>query len=393
MSCCITPEEIEVNERTAILPTYKQKSRQGREARERRTAEKIVLSFLKAAFCSSGYWVPSTCCYSYVLLLFLITCFQLVYDVVTVFYCPNFDCRFLLSNKTEKNPTRSLQNAAYTFASCGGLLSFAFMVFSLYLAARKYKNAVALKMMHKDLGRKRLYVLGWMLLVLALLFFTSVGLFFYLVRDEVKSRYYCLLVSGVGSQFITQWTGIVSCFVFGTICFIIGTFSRDVERRIREMHTANINLPITVHKEFASIVRDTVSAFSLWFVLHWISYSITTILALVVLLKHFGDENTILKKIYLVLFSAVHLLLFVVPCGFAAYMTSVCGRIPSAFNEKTEEFWPEQSLFRDRTTLQLFVSYARESSVSFKIGRITFTSTLAWISLFLGLSGLASKFF
>ena len=59
----------------------------------------------------------------------------------------------------------------------------------------------------------------------------------------------------------------------------------------------------------------------------------------------------------------------------------------------TVEDWPDGHLFREREKLQLFIAYARESAVCFKIGRVTFTSTLAWISLFLGSSGLLFKFF
>ncbi len=99
----------------------------------------------------------------------------------------------------------------------------------------------------------------------------------------------------------------------------------DVQRRIGIIKTTNINSAIVIHREFASIVGDTVKAFSVWFVVHWFLYGVTTILALIVVVRHFGEESNVMKKIYLVLFLAVHLLMFVIPCVFAAYITTACG--------------------------------------------------------------------
>ena len=65
----------------------------------------------------------------------------------------------------------------------------------------------------------------------------------------------------------------------------------------------------------------------------------------------------------------------------------------SRLNNTSEDDWPDRHIFRDRAKLQLFISYARDSSVGFRIGRITFTSTLAWFSFFLGSSGLLFRFF
>ncbi len=223
MSCCLQPD-VHVDERTTILESFQDKFRQGRK-QTRTNTQNFMISTLKVVFCSSGYWVPSSCCYTYVLLLVLISFFQLAYDLVTVFHCPNFDCRFLIKvkNKTS-NPTRDLQNATYTFASSAGLFSFTLMIISLYIAGNRRRNALGPRTILKDLGRRRAYILGSLLLFFTLLYLASVGTFFYITRDEVKAKYYCILVTGVGSQFVIQWTGIVACFVFGACALSLGKF-------------------------------------------------------------------------------------------------------------------------------------------------------------------------
>ena len=67
--------------------------------------------------------------------------------------------------------------------------------------------------------------------------------------------------------------------------------------------------------------------------------------------------------------------------------------IPSRINNTISRDWKEGHIFKERKELQLFVSYCAASPVCFKIGRITFTSTLAWFSFFFGSTGLLFHFF
>ena len=67
--------------------------------------------------------------------------------------------------------------------------------------------------------------------------------------------------------------------------------------------------------------------------------------------------------------------------------------ISQKINTTTSRDWNEGHIFRDRRILQMFVSYCSASPICFKIGRITFTSTLAWFSVFFGGTGLLFHFF
>ena len=48
---------------------------------------------------------------------------------------------------------------------------------------------------------------------------------------------------------------------------------------------------------------------------------------------------------------------------------------------------------RYRHNIALFVAYAKERRCGFKIGKITFNASLAWVSFFFGLTALLFHFF
>ena len=75
--------------------------------------------------------------------------------------------------------------------------------------------------------------------------------------------------------------------------------------------------------------------------------------------------------------------------GYFFWFLAICRKI----NNTTSGDWEEGHLFQDRRNLQMFVSYCSASPICFKIGRITFTSTLAWFSFFFGSTGLLFHFF
>ena len=54
--------------------------------------------------------------------------------------------------------------------------------------------------------------------------------------------------------------------------------------------------------------------------------------------------------------------------------------------------WETGHPFRKRNNIALFISYAKERSCGFKVGRITFNTSLAWFSFFFGLTGLLYHF-
>ena len=77
---------------------------------------------------------------------------------------------------------------------------------------------------------------------------------------------------------------------------------------------------------------------------------------------------------------------------FSSFLYFVTG-IYEKINRTTSRQWSADHPFTDRKNMAMFITYAKERQCVFKIGRITFTSGLAWFSLFLGAVALLFHFF
>ena len=215
----------EKREGDPLINSYQDNFRNQRDKYTKTCKEKSIIIVLRFLFMTAGYAELNPCIIVYSSWLVLLSIFQLAYDMLTVFGCPYFDCRFIAKHKTNKhNPTRKAQNVMYTLASSGGLFSYLFMVATLYYFVRKKRrNALKLDAVCKDVFKKRLCLLAVLLLILCLCYAASVSIFYYIVRDQFSlKKDFILLATGVGSQLAIQWTGIIACFVFGAIALSIG---------------------------------------------------------------------------------------------------------------------------------------------------------------------------
>ena len=57
-----------------------------------------------------------------------------------------------------------------------------------------------------------------------------------------------------------------------------GTFAQDAFRRIRDLQNGSLDDVIRIHEELCTVVFSTVSAYSVWFVLHWFTYGAAVLL-------------------------------------------------------------------------------------------------------------------
>ena len=85
---------------------------------------------------------------------------------------------------------------------------------------------------------------------------------------------------------------------------------------------------ILIHEDLCDIVDDTVSAYSVWFVLHWIIYGLTDIVALIFLSEEITNRSKYkvpnISFAYYSLLIVTHIYLFIMPCCCAAYITNTC---------------------------------------------------------------------
>lgn len=107
-----------------------------------------------------------------------------------------------------------------------------------------------------------------------------------------------------------------------------GTFAQDAFRRIRDEEHENLDCIIRIHENLCTVVFNTVSAYSVWFVLHWFTYGIGVVLSVIYISKELLSRSKYctptINLVYLGLFFLCHLYLFLLPCMFAANITSRC---------------------------------------------------------------------
>ncbi|XP_028415752.1 uncharacterized protein LOC114539325, partial [Dendronephthya gigantea] len=148
------------------------------------------------------------------------------------------------------------------------------------------------------------------------------------------------------------------------------------------------------HEELCAIVSGTVSAYCPWFVMHCLCYGATFLIEIIFIseleLRFFRNPLQLVSTTLVIVWGFY---LFMLPCICATYITDTCGGIAARVNGTTFKDWHEDHPFRDRAKLIMFTTYAKDRQCVFKVGRITFTPTLAWISLLLGSTALLFHFF
>lgn len=86
---------------------------------------------------------------------------------------------------------------------------------------------------------------------------------------------------------------------------------------------------IQIHEDLCDIVHDTVSAYSVWFVLHWITYGLTGIVIVIFFSEEISNKSKYRVPaesfVFYGLQMATNIYLFVMPCCCAAFITNTCG--------------------------------------------------------------------
>ncbi|XP_078358420.1 uncharacterized protein LOC144643130 [Oculina patagonica] len=309
--------------------------------------------------------------------------------------CPSFDCSFNQHfNLTPRKDDRNAERTCYTISSLAALLSYVVFIGCFIVAKRKDSALVSpSESIMEDIQRTDI-----VLLLLAFVFITvssasSLALYY----KKPGTIFLKFGKTAVAAEFVAQWISANTCHVFALSSFALGTFSQDAFRLIRDVQNGTLDDVIRIHEDLCTVVFNTVSAYSVWFVLHWFTYGAGVIVAVIYL-----SEEVVLSVKYhtpsmdLVFLGVIFvslLYLFILPCICAARITSSCAGIYEKVNCTTSDDWNEGHPFRDRRNIFLFVSYAKDRHCEFKVGRITFNTSLTWISFFLGLTALLFHFF
>lgn len=345
----------------------------------------------------AGLWKPTGWKFLWCLLLSLVCLFQLGTRLYSV--CekvPSSDKNLSQSKNLQKlqDSTVTLSSTAFTLSSVGTTMSYLMLLYCFVTKIRSRDNcALAPWDAIEDLNLGKLKLLTAFVVVTLLIFLACFVVYMSLAWQSFTSDFVALLKEiGTILHFVSHAIALVGCLVFAICTLALGTLANDTIRHMRDTR-GGLDALIQVHEELCRIVFDTVSAFAPWFLVHWLIYATTIITSLVYVTVEYAQDHGWSKPFvwFFTLATVNYLFIFLLPCFNAAYVTSTCGGIAYKINKTTANNWPLRHPFRERNNIHLFLTYTKERQCVFKIGRITFTSTIAWISLLLASIGLVLR--
>ena len=204
---------------------------------------------------------------------------------------------------------------------------------------------------------------------------------------------------------------IVSCFIFSKIAYSVNQRCLKLYDKF-ENHTKQdgdedvdgLHRLIEQDNKFTKMAQETVYWFEFWFTIHWVFYTVTSFLSIGLvfdmLVKYTQAElkapldNAIgfsWKELVVVsLFTLQHCFLFLYPCFKAAAVTVSREKLIKKVNSHSD---PNHPLKDERK--QLYIQHLKNKKFGFRISffcaRLRFGFNVAYISIFIGLSGVLLK--
>lgn len=374
------------------------KFRQGRETLAPVKSSEFALNVFKVCFSSVGLWNHQAWNFIPRVLLATVCLYQVSYSL----YFDVLDkCRLIYKNETEKEKI-AMEHSTYTEHIAEALLNLAsvssFLVFTgCFMVAKRKRSACVLPSLStiENNDRKITLTLFAFFIFTTLLLASAIGLL-YNTSIEIKlvEGSFCrhILVAAIAVQFLLHWVALNICHIFAFSSLALGTFAKDALRLIQNLQNGTLDDVIRIHEDLCSVVFSTASAYSVWFVLHWFTYGAGIPVAIIFVSRGL-ELIPVLDRLHVSLYLVCLFYLFLLPSVCAARITNHCLGICEEINHTTSDDWNEGHPFKDRHNIALFVSYAKERRCGFKIGKITFNASLAWVSFFFGLTALLFHFF
>lgn len=119
-----------------------------------------------------------------------------------------------------------------------------------------------------------------------------------------------------------------------------GTLTEDTIRRIKNIQNGTLDGIIKIHEDLCTVVSNTASAYSVWFVLHWFTYGASVLFGAICIYTQLeGTKKTREKCVgdHAVLI-VILTYLFLLPCVYAARITSRCAG-KTIFYTKNNSYW------------------------------------------------------
>jgi hypothetical protein len=102
-------------------------------------------------------------------------------------------------------------------------------------------------------------------------------------------------------------------------------------------------------------------------------------------------QNEFQFWIFQIAFLAFALYPFLYPSLCAASLTGKCSNMLEQLNFISSTGWRQDHPLRHRREMNDFLTFANQAHCGFRVGRLTFSNGLAWLSTFFGVFGLVIK--
>lgn len=192
----------------------------------------------------------------------------------------------------------------------------------------------------------------------------------------------------------TMWfyTG-TPCWIFAVIIYALESLIKTCYKEIEQLDNGTVEDVIAIYRQLCKNTFNTVSALRFWFVIHWINFAALSVIDVAVGFKaveiqFVKRKNGVLFWVFTTAFASFVLHPFLYPSLRAASLTSTNEDMLERLNFMK---WCDEHPLKRRRDMNEFLLFAKQARCGFRIGRLTFNNGLAWLSVFLGIFGLAIK--
>ncbi len=245
-------------------------------------------------------------------------------------------------------------------------------------------------------------------------FFVAIGLIAVILHRRLSSFNSILEgtdLLGLIAQFASQFSAILSCFIFSKVAYAVTNHCFDFGHCIFQHVAERSNERNCLSKlkktdqKYCMLLRNSLKPYGAWFAVHWLLYTVTSFMGIAyvadqIIMELYGTEpgdkkchgyhdfDCQLGISYSIFFALEHCILFIYPCFRAASVTRArSNMIKYVSNLDLPNITSQEK--------EAFLSYLRDQKASFKISilcaELPFGFSLAILSLFIGILGVVMK--
>ncbi|XP_062516876.1 uncharacterized protein LOC134192191 [Corticium candelabrum] len=157
--------------------------------------------------------------------------------------------------------------------------------------------------------------------------------------------------------------------MFESLVFAVSGCIDQMKQQILDLQQQKLEKSITAVKDLSKIVRATSGVFGRWFLVQWISYAMVIVWNSPLIQANISlPLYPIWTKTSLVVLSIINHTLFIFPAIVAAMLDARCKEMIRNLNDLAAVDWPDGHALKERSQLELFLSFADRADIAFRAG-------------------------